>query len=89
MADESEGKVSSKNQLTLPSEVRKALHIKPGDTVRYEIEGRSVRVTPIRPDLAAVLDEVLSSHDFAALREQTEDDAVAFVRAQRGLDDER
>ncbi len=33
-----EGKVSSKYQLTLPVEVRKALGIKPGDTVRYQVE---------------------------------------------------
>ena len=50
-----ESKVSSKYQLTLPAEVRKALGVKPGDAVRYEVEGKSVRVSVVRPDLGDVL----------------------------------
>ena len=42
----------------------------------------------IRPDLGKVLDEVLGEHGFEALRRQTQDDAVKYLRDQRGLDDE-
>lgn len=34
-----EGKVNSRYQLTLPVDVRKALGVKPGDRVRYEVKG--------------------------------------------------
>ena len=41
----SEGKVSSKYQLTLPVEVRRALGIKPGDRVRYEVQKGTLNVS--------------------------------------------
>lgn len=82
-----QGKVSSKYQLTLPVNVRKALGIKAGDTVRYELEGNSVRVSVIRPDIDQVLDSVLDEFNFDALRQETQDDAVSFYRRHRGLDD--
>lgn len=82
------GTVSSKYQLTLPAEVRKGLGIKPGDRVEYEVKGGWLEVRVIRPDLGKVLDEVLGEHGFEALRRQTQDDAVNYLRDQRGLDDE-
>lgn len=40
-------KVTGKGQITLPSEIRKALHIEPGDTVAFELlssgEGAFIR----------------------------------------------
>lgn len=82
------GTVSSKYQLTLPAEVRKGLGIKPGDRVEYEVKGGWLEIRVIRPDLGKVLDEVLGEHGFEALRRQTQDDAVKYLRDQRGLDDE-
>jgi antitoxin PrlF len=34
--------VTKKGQTTIPGEIRKALRIKPGDTLEYEIEDNSV-----------------------------------------------
>ncbi len=82
-----EGKVSSKYQLTLPKGVRKALGIKPGDRVRYEVEGGKLNVSVVRPDIGEVLDYILANYDLSALQEEVDEDAVAYVREQRGLDD--
>ena len=82
-----EGKVSSKYQLTLPAEVRKALGVKPGDAVRYEVEGSSVRVSLVRPDLSTVLDEVTGDFSFEALSDATQNDAVGYLCQERGLAD--
>jgi len=82
-----QGLVSSKYQLTLPVEVRKALGIKPGDRVEYVVKEGRLEIRVIRPDLSKVLDEVLAEHDFAALRAETHDDAVRYVREMRGVDD--
>ena len=80
-----ESKVSSKYQLTLPAEVRKALGVKPGDAVRYEVEGKSVRVSVVRPDLGDVLDGVLADYDFTALGNASHNDATRYLREERGL----
>ncbi len=44
-----ESTITSKGQTTLPRRVRDCLSLKPGDKVRYIIEGDSVRVVPVRP----------------------------------------
>jgi antitoxin PrlF len=36
--------VTKKGQTTIPDEVRKALHIKPGDTIEYDIEDGRVTI---------------------------------------------
>ena len=38
--------LTSKGQTTLPSPIRKALQIKPGDLIQYEIQGDSVILRP-------------------------------------------
>ena len=81
-----EGKVSSKLQVTIPAVVRDALGIRPGDTIRYEIEAGSVRLRVVRPDIADVLHAVWAKHDLGALEEEIGGDAVAYVRELRGWD---
>lgn len=83
-----EGKVSSKYQLTLPAEVRKALGIKPGDTVRYRIEGERLAIAVVRPDIDRLLTDFLASHDLSALHGEVGQDAVAYVRQLRGWEDD-
>lgn len=57
-------KLSSKGQVTIPAEVRKALHLKPGDSLIWEIQsdGRiSVRrVEPVDVDYLTALNGTLS-----------------------------
>lgn len=43
-------KVSSKGQVTIPLAVRKALKLREGDTVRFEVEGEAVKVMLDAPD---------------------------------------
>jgi AbrB family looped-hinge helix DNA binding protein len=87
-----EGKVSSKLQVTIPARVRDALGIKPGDTIRYQLEAGSVRLEVVRPDIGEVLEAVWAKHDLSDLAEEVGGDAVAYVRNLRGWggpDDER
>ena len=79
-----EGKVNSKYQLTLPAEVRKALGVKPGDRVRYDVQGEKLSVSVVRPDIESVLDYILADYDLSALHKEVGDDAAAYVRKQRG-----
>ena len=37
-------KVTSKGQVTVPKEVRERLHLNPGDTLAFEVEGDAARV---------------------------------------------
>lgn len=81
------GTVSSKYQLTLPAEVRKALGVKPGDTVEYKVKQGALQVRLVRPNAGEVLKKVLAEQDFSGLQEETGGDAVKYVRDLRGLDD--
>jgi antitoxin PrlF len=49
--------VTSKGQTTIPGKIRKALRIKPGDTLEYVVEGDSatIRVHPGTRSLEGVL----------------------------------
>lgn len=49
--------VTSKGQTTIPGKIRKALRIKPGDRLEYEIEGdhATIRVHPGARSLEGVL----------------------------------
>ncbi|HKU66283.1 MAG TPA: hypothetical protein VJP85_00750 [Candidatus Baltobacteraceae bacterium] len=40
-------KITSKNQLTLPAGVSAFLHAGPGDSIRFEIDGDTVTVSPL------------------------------------------
>ena len=57
-------KVSSKGQITIPIEIRKNLHLKPGDTLAWDIkEGGNVsvrRVEPIDLDYLSAISGTLS-----------------------------
>lgn len=44
-----ESKVTSKGQTTIPKKIRDAMSIKPGDTLRYVIDGEVLLVLPVRP----------------------------------------
>lgn len=46
-------KLSSKGQVTIPKEVRRAIGLEAGDYVLYEIEGEKVKLTRARPFDAA------------------------------------
>lgn len=45
--------ITSKGQLTVPVEIRRALGLKQGDTVVFQLEGREVRLATSASRLAA------------------------------------
>ena len=69
-------KVSSKNQVTLPKEVRERLGIGPGDILLYDIVDEKVILQKVAPfdrrfheSLAGTLQEWSSSEDEEAFRD--------------------
>jgi len=42
-------KLSTKGQVTIPADLRKAIGIEPGDIVAYELQGKSVKLKRIEP----------------------------------------
>ncbi|MCD6271290.1 MAG: AbrB/MazE/SpoVT family DNA-binding domain-containing protein [Deltaproteobacteria bacterium] len=46
-------KLSTKGQVTIPAELRKAIGIEPGDMVAYELQGKSVKLKRVEPFDAA------------------------------------
>ena len=41
--------ISENGRTTLPEPVREALGLKTGDRIRYLVDGRTVRILPVRP----------------------------------------
>ena len=78
--------VSSRYQITLPAEVRKALGIKPGDRLEVEVESGRIVLRLARPPLRELLKK-LQAEEPEAIRElgrATGHDAATYVRALRG-----
>ncbi len=48
-------KLSTKGQITIPADLRKAIGIEPGDIVSYELQGKSVKLKRVEPFDAAYL----------------------------------
>jgi antitoxin PrlF len=48
--DELVSKITAKAQTTLPSGVRKALAVRPGDSLRYRIEGHRAIIEKVSPE---------------------------------------
>ena len=46
-------KLSTKGQVTIPANIRKAIGIKPGDLISYELQGKSIKLKMIKPFDAA------------------------------------
>lgn len=65
-------KVSSKGQVTLPAEVRKALNIKPGARVQFFIDGDNVQVRSAEKGIEELRGSVSADgpQDFKSVRQQ-------------------
>ena len=66
-------KVTERGQTTLPSQVRKALGLKPHDSIIYLIEDDRVVIIPLRGDVLELRGrlKVKKKIDFKSLREDT------------------
>ena len=42
-------KISTKGQITIPANIRKALGVEPGDLITYELQGKTVKLKKIEP----------------------------------------
>jgi AbrB family looped-hinge helix DNA binding protein len=76
--------VTSKGQTTIPGQIRKALRIKPGDTLEYVVEGdhATIRVHPGTRSLKGVLaSKKGKGMSFAQVREA----AAKAARAREGI----
>ena len=78
--------VSSRYQITLPAEGRKALGIKPGDRLEVEVEGGRIVLRLVRPPVKELLEKLIAEDPEAVkeIGEATGHDAVAFIRELRG-----
>lgn len=45
--------ITTKGQITIPARVRKALGLKPGAKVAFQIEGQTVKLVPVLDDVTA------------------------------------
>ena len=83
--------VSSRFQITLPAETRKALGIRPGDKLEVAVVGNEIVLRIARPPIEKVLERVWSENSEAVERlgRQTGHDAAAYVRELRGKGNER
>jgi len=81
--------VSSRYQITLPAEVRKALGIKPGDRLEVEVEGGKIVLRLARPPVRELLQKLIAEDPAVKeIGEATGHDAVAYVRKLRGRDED-
>jgi antitoxin PrlF len=64
--------ITSKGQTTLPAPIRRALHLKPGDRISYELQGDAVVIRP-QPGAMSV---------FGALKPPTGKAGVSFEEAR-------
>ena len=47
---EKQAKITSKGQITIPREVRRALGVRPGDRLLFESDEKGIRVRPARTE---------------------------------------
>jgi|GEM_PF-2186107 len=80
------GIISSKNQVTIPLEVRSALRLKVGDQLEWNIVGQSVTVARAKPDIEAALREAQTPQNIQALQDWTGGDTLRFLREMRDGD---
>ena len=82
--------VSSRYQITLPAEIRKALGIKPGDRLEVTVEGGQIVLRMQRPPVREVLAAIAEQEPeaLAELEQAVGEDAAAYLRELRGGDDD-
>ena len=63
--------ITQKGQVTIPKQIRNALHLKTNDKVVFVRRGDSIIIKPVRDILSLRgMIEVENSQDFASIREQ-------------------
>ena len=79
--------ITRKGQVTIPAEIRRALHLKEGDTVTWRQDGDEVRLLPARFSLESAFGSIeprQRPEDFEALEQ-----AAKAAKAQATMDELR
>jgi len=82
---EKQAKITSKGQITIPREVRRALGVRPGDRVLFETDEKGVRVRPARTESPFAKYRGIGNPGIRSGRAGI----VRWVREMRGHDDSR
>lgn len=82
------GKVQARGQVTLPSDIRREVGIRPGDTVLFRQTGPSTVELEVLPrlTLAEIIEkfQVDQPYDDAAIREEWQEEAIREIFGSRG-----
>jgi len=73
-------KITSKGQITIPNEVRRALGVGAGDRLAFESRGGEVRVVPIRSESPFARYRGIGNPQIASVKTAI----VKWLREQRG-----
>ena len=76
------GTLSSKNQITIPIEMVRALGLKPGDSLEFTLQNGSIVLKPQRMSFEEAFAKY--SSDMSA---ETGGDVVKYIRTLRGWDE--
>lgn len=77
--------LTKKSQVTIPKSVREAIGVKPGDEVRFRVEGKTAVVEPVVSNLDKHFGSVKARkrpEDFKKAREAFEKDVAGDVAAR-------
>jgi len=80
---EKQAKITSKGQITIPREVRRALGVQPGDRLLFESDERGMRVRPARAESPFARYRGIGNLGIRSGRKEI----VRWVREMRGHDD--
>lgn len=78
----SKSTITQKGQTTIPAKIRKILNLKPGDTLKYELEEGRVILKPVRGSILDVAGSIRPKkypEDFKKVREKTKKAMVRRV----------
>ena len=78
----SEAKITSKGQITVPLRIRKELGVKPGDSIVFEKQGETVIVRPVRKESPFAKYRGIGNPAIDSGREAI----IKYVRDLRGFD---
>jgi AbrB family looped-hinge helix DNA binding protein len=78
-------KLTQRGQTTIPSQIRRLLHAKPGDILEYEVTEQGVLVRVMQPDITKALDTYLGV--FGPSESRSEEEALDAQREARGWDE--
>ena len=81
--------VTRKGQITIPAEIRRALDIKQGDTLAFEMEGKEIKLKAAKPSIQEFYQSVPALTPSRSLKEMSELAAEEHAQAvaREGLGD--